>query len=334
MTGWCRAYFKLSGPALFRWGGEYTWQATGPTSTGLGEPLPLPTTVVGALLAVLGARPPGPRPGLEGAARELASRLGCGQVLLRGPYYPAGARGVAIHVYPGMLLIIEEGGVRLAEPAPMEVEGTALSRSGKTTVGGMLYSARLVDPAGLEAEGVEPEVSVDVLCGRYCSPRRLGTVRLGGEGRVAAAAIEVDPNLPGLLSRVDEWGGRGLFAAASPILLDDPGTAVRLLGGGWIELGGCKLRAPTKSLVTRTLESLDGSREKALAMTKALRVRVEVLHPGVYRDGMPRRPLPAVLPGSLLEAKDCGRPELEQGLGLYRNLGFGTLVPLAEVRPG
>ncbi len=326
-----RLYFHLTNPMLFRWGGEYTWMVTGPVSAGLSEPLPLPTTVLGAVL--------GTKRGAELDENEvlarLGERLGCRVEALRGPYYPLrGYEGLAVHAYPGGLILLDKTGAvkRVLEQRVLRAQsirrtGLALTYDAKTAVRGLLYQVELLDPKSLEVNGVEPQVSVDVVgCGE-CKAR--GVVKLGGDMRVALLACD-DRDM--LLDALGRGEAEGYCVLASPLLLDITSgreAAERLLHGMEVEIDGCVLRAPRVNELERLVAAGEVERAK---LAKRARVRVEVLHPGVYGDtGFPRQPHLAVLPGAILHCK-CSREALLRGVGRYARLGFGTLVPLASRR--
>ncbi len=310
-----RLYARLAGLALFRWGGEYTWVTTGPYSTGSTEPLPLPTTLIGA---VLGSKK-GAELDEEEVLKTLSERLGCSIEALRGPYYPLDNGGIALHVYPGSLLLLDAEGraAGLARIEGVVHRGTALQRHRKSVAPGMLYAVSMLDPARLlfgSGTRIEPEPSLDAL-GCNAGERRLGAARLGGDARIATLGLDADERLARLLADTN-----GYCIAASPILLDDTKKAEKLLRGEELELGDCRLRAAS---ITEAVD-VAGDASKA----KTLRVKIEVLHPGVYSDtGFPRRPAAAVLPGSLLRCT-CSREALRNGIGLYSRLGFGTLAPV------
>ena len=321
---WYRFYYRLVGPSLFRWGGEFTWSTTGPASAGSTEPLPMPTTIVGALL--------GTRPGaeLETAPEALLEEYGVKSI--RGPYYPLPNGGIAVHVYPGRLLRLGPTGTIEALPEPLgealaRLAGTALRRDSKTVAQGMLYTENLVDPAGLERLGVRAEVSADLEAkGRPGIPPE--PRRLGGELRLAIQGLDGDPRLAGIIQANPE---PHYLVAATPLVLEGREQAEALQRGG-LELKGCKLSAPTLSEATQLLKETARKHgldpEAASAAAKSLRVKVEIRSLGVYPNGLPRRPHLLLMPGSLLKAENCTPPKLLQGLGPHRQLGFGTLIPI------
>ena len=283
-------------------------------STGTSEPLPLPTTIIGALL--------GSKPGeeLDGANVAIGKRLGCGEaIVLRGPYYPW-REGVAIHVYPKSLLLIDNAGrVRSLNVVEMIVHrGTALNRRTKSVMKGLLYSTQLIDPEKLVEVGIVPEISIDILC-RACAKRRV--TKFGGEMRVALLDSDEDAKLVKIIASLASE--TRYFVVASPILLDmDAKTELeKLLRGKEAEIDGCILRAPSVEDARRAVGEGD--------LVKRLRVRVEVLSPGVYSDtGLPRRPYLAILPGSLLWIECSNTTKFLQGIGRYHEIGFGTVVPI------
>jgi len=286
---------------------------------GVGEPLPLPTTILGSIL--------GTRSGKElgGEVLEaLSNKFQCRIEALRGPYYPYGEDGVAIHLYPGRLLCIDGQGVirKVIEKRRilMDYGGTALRRDAKVVQQGMLYRVLLLDPEALRREGVEPQVSIDMVSSGNCR-RNNGVRKLGGDMRLAVIGQDTNARLLRLLKKITT----DYYVLTSPLLLgeDRAADAKRLLNGECMNIDECKLCPPTVSEAKRIVEEV---------LVKAMRVKIEMLSPGVYGDsGFPRKPYLAILPGSLLKCK-CHARRLEEGLGLYSRLGFGTLAPLRSVK--
>jgi hypothetical protein len=328
-----RVSLRQVGLSIYRWGGEFTWQTTGPESHAASEPLPLPTTIAGALL---GPDPKGRlHPPLEEAPGGLERLVGC-KTYLRGPYYPRVGGGAAVHVYPGMLALLDTAGMLewvsrkklLLRPGYATARGTALGRSSKTAVQGMLYSESFIDPLELEATGIEAAVSVDLVVEGGCEPEPLGSRlrRLGGEMRPSTLRIEGEP----ILYRIATGNPNPRYAlVATPLLLENPEDARRLAEGEPVQVGDCLLAAPSVEEVEKAIRTREDVEPKAVkAGIKSLRVKIGLLSPGAYQDGLPRRPYPAILPGSLLKAERCNTHTLLQGLGKHSAIGFGTLVPL------
>ncbi len=314
-----RLYFKLINFSLFRWGGEYTWVSTGPASIGLGEPIPLPTTIIGGILGTK----PGRGLGKDGndALNALSMNLQCDVKALRGPYYPYRKDGIAIHLYSGGLLCIDGEGVISDVIRRQEIlvgyGGTALRRNIKIVRQGMLYRILLLDSEALREKGINPQISMDLVVNGTC--QIVSSVKkLGGDMRLAILNHDGDTRLLKLLRSVKS----SYYVVASPILLEGE-DACKLLSGECIILGKCRLCPPKVSEV----RSIVGEE-----LTKTVRVKAEILSPGVYGDtGFPREPYVAILPSSLLRVECEGGhciKELERGLGYYSCLGFGTLVPI------
>ena len=333
-----RIFFRLISFALFRWGGEYTWTTTGPTAYGRSEPLPLPTTIVGAILTTL--RGVKPSAELDDAVEALYKALGCKEgssLTLRGPYYPW-REGIAVHVYPQKLLLIDGDGrirklVDCVDSVLVSYRGTALREDTKSVVRSLLYSVSLVDAKGLEREGIVPELSIDTTCEVGVKERRLST-KLGGDMRLAIMSFDNNTKLLNVIEKLSNNVEHLL--TVSPILIDlrDVDTVDRFIHGEEkLDVDGCILRVPNVSTVRNLLESMGIREHKVLKhYVKCLRVRVELLSPGVYGDtGFPRKPYLAILPGSLLVAEDCGKDHLLRGVGIFKELGFRTLLPLRGV---
>ncbi len=322
-----RVYARIAGFALYRWGGEYTWMTTGPVSSGVSEPLPLPTTMLGAILGTNTNH--GTELDEDSVLDALAKKLGCSRIeALRGPYYPGrDGNTILTHLYPGGLLRISlENGYGVVKgrvgSVLVSIRGTALHKKRKIASRGLLYSASLVDAVML-AEHAKPEVSIDAFGCTDCSYAE--TSKVGGDMRMALVSCEAEGLIERLLSEAKEVE---YCLVASPILLEDAATVEKLLEGEEVEIKGCRVKPVTTETARRLLAGV-GDEKEAEKLAKSMRLRVEILSPGVYgHNGFPRRPMLAVMPGAVLECRDCTRERLREGLGIYSRLGFGTLIPI------
>ncbi|MGC9113169.1 type III-B CRISPR module-associated Cmr3 family protein [Acidilobus sp.] len=195
-------------PSLFRWRGEYSPNFSGPMNRGTSEPLPLISTVAGALYWKAY--------GVDTSGRDLdAIRDGLGR--LWGPLIYVegrlrsdgkGDRYVLVHRYPGRLAVYRvEGnsivsvaaGGRAYEITPLSVTkiGVGLDLGSKAAAEHLLYSAQLVDLrntvmshfADVRRWGILVRVEKEL---RNVS----GVVPLGADGRLASVSPADDISLP------------------------------------------------------------------------------------------------------------------------------------------
>ncbi len=332
ISGAIRVSFRLVTLSVFRWGGEFTWQTTGPEANASSEPFPLPTTFMGALLG------PDPKkrlyPPLEEAPKALEDLMGC-KVYVRAPYYPRQDGGAAIHAYPGNLVLLDSNGrlvwasknTLLLSPAYVTTRGTALNRASKTTIQGMLFSESFIDPVHLKTRGIEAAISADLVSESHCSPSiPKSIVKFGSEMRPAIIEAGGEPLLYKLITSNPD---PSYALIASPILIDSPEDVAKLAKGKTIRVNGCEISAPSIREIEDLLRASGNMDLDALEDgVRSLRIKVRILSPGVYSNGLPRRPYLAILPGSILKVSECDAQKLLHGLGLHSSIGFGTVVPL------
>lgn len=337
----------------FRWGGEFGPQTRGPQAYAQSGAVPLPSGPAGVLAgAALAARrqplcsAQGPYGDVERGLRLLLCPGG-GGFALRGPYLYARWRNRWLLCAPmgrGRSLFCAVGPGGGTRVCSLDVDGIqrvgiALNNFAKTAVEGLIYTSVYVDPLealrlasktcllGLDpaeaaAAGVLVEAYADEACGTDPDALRQaldGTiVQLGGETR--PARIRVIDDLPGLALAEALAGKNHYLYIASPILLPR-GQGLRPPGDG-----------AAGSIAAKALEAI-GLRPR-LRLVAWGRLRLTALGLGYSLCRNRRRPYhAAVLPGAVLDAEaDEGLMEAYmRGFGEYRELGWGTLLPVPGV---
>ena len=324
---------------------ELALKSAGETATGyVNAPLalPLPSTVAGALAAAGWAVKPGCSSGRDrvGRFKSCLAALGAEVYALRGPFFRAGD-DVYTWVWPGELLRLDVGLLR--EWYEAQSRGCSPGkRAVQALCGGdeecaeryrgalrrisyaQRTSARLVRGLKVVDEGAgalfkvphvsygEGRILVEVFGKGF--PERLAA-RLGGEGRVALFAA----SRGGVYSMLKNlWGsnrgGDALLLLATPLLIE----------------------YPVEDYLGRIAKVL-----KENGRVKDVKGRVYSAHPKVKPLLQPFQPgfdevrgvkepyVAALTPGAVLHAEvsDWEKVYME-GAGLYRELGYGTLVPI------
>jgi len=350
-----RVMFIPVEPLSFKWFGSFTWMITGPETRASSEPLPLPSTIIGALINSLAIKEKRvkvikgvmePHMLYESLISLLNNLLGgaYSAFVVRGPYIKFKDGSYALHLYPGRLILIEPGNSRLKiiEPKGLIIKGTALKHLERTVVPHLLYSLTLMDYIKLDNKIVEG-IAVEILCnGGECRISKeegiieLPTVRFGGEGRITRIIVEVAKEVLPL-----HVSNHGYVYVASPILLNDESICrdndidnKNEEIAKFIEIihinRRCRLEIPSKKEVEELVKSLisEEYKERVEDIVKLFRVRIGLIAPGFDTiRGSLREMLPSILPGSILKLSNCERI-LTISKNPYNNLGWGTLVPL------
>lgn len=324
------ALFTPLEPLCFRWYGVYTWLATGPSSQAVSEPLPLPSTVIGALiygLAVANNKfssiSQGPAKDVEELFKEFADLLklygcNCSEVALRGPYIIS-EKGVALHLMGGRLLLISDSGVEVVDPRRAVARGVALRRDMKSVVKHMLYSIVYMD-ATPSLGGYS--IAVDILCKEPCKlALKPVVIRFGSDGRAAEMSIDVVDNC---LTKIISSKTSNLFYVASPILLD-PSHVEMLISEGRAVLGNISVTPLSKKELE---QQLNIENEKDL---KHFRTKIQMLATGydMLRNSL-REMYPAIMPGSVIRLDNIDKEVLLKGIGNHSHVGWGTIVSLKQ----
>ncbi len=349
--------------ASFRWTGDFTWIATGPSVEGASEPFPLPSTMLGILATLSQKRPSSSDEFVEECEviKIIKEFLGDFEVL-RGPYMLTRISGkhiVALHVYSRSLAIIEidwgSRSVKLSIKGVRFVDriGLGLSRSLKVSKPHMLYSQSLFDPNYIKSVlGLDPRIRVDIVSKNTVVSNEW-IVKIGGENRVGIASITDDEGLMNVMERAwdivvgsGSWSsihGKVYTYVASPILLDQEDIMYKLASGSSVKLdNGLTIRVPKVREVIELAKALMGhedvqhryekheNEEYAESLAKKLRVKMLLLGPGYDIVRNCPRPLHlAIAPGSILIVENASPREIySKGAGLYSEAIWGTLVPI------
>jgi CRISPR-associated protein Cmr3 len=299
-------------PMFFRWSGEYSPNFSGPMNKGVSEPLPLMSTIAGALYkAVKGLDRLKPGEEVEqfkGVLGELWGPL----IYVKGKRKKGGNKGeyLLVHQYPGKLLVLrlEESGVVLNrikkeekggddeneadEIIPKQVSKIGVGRdlAKRSAMDHLLYSSQFVDFyatirgefENVEKWGIYVETGV----------KYEGVLELGGEGRLAKVE-KFDLKIP-------ESKGE-LSILLSPALLS-------VGSGKWVLIDDIL----NEKVENYTLKDI------------VCGAKIGVIGTGFNTSMRARRPLyPALMPGSILKVRD-------RKIGELKELGWGSLLGFSD----
>jgi hypothetical protein len=305
--------------------------------------IPLPTTVAGALGALLGVTLASEDPvqGIRELIEKIGSRLGCRKPVILGPLLQLSTDGswseplinigwgrfVSLRCVNSEAMFIDLDVCRdcksLAVAFTAIAYGVSLERmateSGicgeKRARAGYLYRYPVVAYRAVCRDGEVPaktRLLYVINCEKAESLR--GVVRFGGEGRVAKVYTDSVEGVSGVESILT--ASPGLYIALSPVpLIPKAGNAIYLEPGSFLGL--------------ERVEEIVGILPTAPG--KPPRVVVEPLGLGFYEVKRVRRPAIAALPpGTVLRIgrglSDAVHPLLE---ALY-SMGFASLAPLKQ----
>lgn len=354
-----KVIFKPAEPLSLRWLGNFTWMATGPGVRASSEPLPLPSTVVGALINALAVKygrvnpPQGfvkPRNLIEVLGKLLGNAVGLSDsFVIRGPYLELTGGRYALHSYPGKLVVFNsrheiEDVIELGKAGKatlITLRGTALRHDSRTVMPHLLYSETLIDYLSIEggAKGVVAEVLYGGNGGTTLTKRttEVATVRFGGEGRVARVFIEVSESTLPVTTSSDH---STYVYVASPILLstEKVNSIARMLGRGSEEVvlkaegEECYISMPTIRDIKEGISTFASKLSNKLdpkELIKLFRVKIGLIAPGFDTiRGSLRELYPSILPGSILKISKCKKPPLTISTEPYNKLGWGTIITL------
>ncbi len=341
----------------FRWGGEFGPQARGPQAYAQSGPVPLPSTVAGALAgtALAAMKQPLCRTHdlYDDVRRGLRLLLcpGGGDFALRGPYLYARKEDQQLLCAPlgrgqGLFCVamLDNGRLRVCTPSITGVQavGIALNNLSKTVIEGLIYTSVYIDPVevlrsasracGLDLSptaadtaGIIIEAYVDESCAtNFNTVKQLlngAIAQLGGETR--PTRIRVTHDRPGLkLAEMLDGRSRYLYVA-SPLLL--PGR----IKGKYSRPPGDQRARQIVEEVLKALGLEPGSKPVAWG-----RLRLTAVGLGYSLCRNKRRPYhAAILPGAVLDATADKRltEAYMRGFGRHRELGWGTLLPIPDV---
>ena len=322
-------------PLIYRRPSEIAAQAHGPAVGAASMEQPFPTGLAGALAnyaRLRGLCSPSScgDTGFENLEECLRGLLGKGFHLYTGfmldgageVWAPSPSRGFArLRDFPRLFMAQVQGSridAEVLEPPRRQRVGIALNPSTKTVRRGMLY----VMEEQLPPETLQPALLVSAPNAETL-PGSLPSL-LGSKGRMvvlrrSSSGVE---SVAELLVHGGDGCGRWLLALASPALLDwSPWEEV-------VELtDGRAVRSLAGSLLAGT--PIEPGRVSAVLVPKRA-PGLEVIAPGwCTPEGRPRRPYLHVPPGTMLLVEaDRGSIEkaVERGLGLYTELGWGTVA--------
>ena len=318
-------YIEPLEPLSFKWTGEYTPVATGPQAYASSEPLPLPTTITGTLLALLRQGPP-PRDrdrlsvqDVEVLLVEEFNKRNCTKPELRGPYYLVQNSNILLHLYSRSLAKIKSTKpvIEHIDPSITILRGVGLKRHKKKPAKHLLYTLELTTIKKL----LDAKIAVDIYCSSQTKEpllERSILVRIGTEGRLAKISTG---RRKARLETVAEIQKPKYIYIASPLILNEYQTE-NLLELKEVKVNDVKLKPPSIHCLQKDL-----GLEKNV---KRHRPRVTLLALGydTIRNSL-REIYSAIMPGSILEIVE-GAEKLDKvvGLGLYRSLGWGTALLL------
>lgn len=297
-------------PMFFRWSGEYSPNFSGPMNKGVSEPLPLMSTIVGALYkAVKGIKFLTPDKELEEFKNELGELWGP-VIYVKGKRKEGGKKGeyLLVHNYPGRLLVLrlesevvvnkvdkESNGrikkeIDVITPKQVSKIGVGRDLTKRSAMDHLLYSSQFVDfYATIKSEFEEVEnwgIYVDT------KVEYEGVLELGGEGRLAKVQ-KFNLSIP--------KGEEELSVLLSPALL----TGV---SGGWLVVDDI-LNEKVENYTLRDI---------------LYRAKLGVIGIGFNTSVKARRPLyPAIMPGSILKVR-------ERKIGELKELGWGSLLGFSD----
>ncbi|MCE4613663.1 MAG: hypothetical protein F7C07_07540 [Desulfurococcales archaeon] len=309
-------------PARPRWWGDFSPSARGPvTSASLGPtPIPLPSTLAGAIAAALGARPESCGDFKDPLECQTAALHSVGVLELRGPLLAVEVRGSVEPLVPwGSGFKDLEGNEYTV--AAGERAGVALSRTSKSVLEGYLYFEELAWGVTSGNGGIKPyKLVVEVVVDNgFAAP---SLVLLGGEKPAfksdSLPRSLVEERLASLWE--DGWEGEvheSVVAVATPTVLPED----------------------TKPSPISLMESLENALNSLLSKMEPVKIepiiRCTIAALGLGYDmarNLPRPYKPVLLPGCLFRVKTRSgfQPSrlYREGLGRYANLGWGTILPL------
>jgi CRISPR type III-B/RAMP module-associated protein Cmr3 len=347
--------FRTIEPMMFRGASEFSPASRGPQTGAWSRPLPPPSTITGALATLIlqcENRPP-PRGDPSAWYEEVIGIFGGkGSTALRGPYLING-EGIIYVQYKDEVLGLDELVKSLSKGEFLEASkelnkatkkfelghvhtvGIRLSDARKA-VGknerGLLYSMTMIDYGKIgEQKNVGCSIITEVLKASDPLEKALGTpkiIRLGGEERlVGVMAKELQPVAE--FVRTASRGAKKLrLYVASPMLFEASPT---LISKEFETLGSTVFVRPSLREKVKDYLNEIGVEAASIKIAGSLGVL------GGFSIAKPvRKPVYVALhPGSVIEvSRDSPYDQEERykvysnGLGLFRDLGYGTVIPI------
>ncbi len=308
-----------------RWWGDFTPAARGPVIHAETAPIPLPSTVAGALAALLGGA------SACSAAWLKEDPLACQREVLKksevsrlGPAVLVACNDecrplLPVSQGPGRVSLVDLEG-RVYEVRPTARIGVGLRRDRKAANEGLLYSEELAWAVLGEDDNAYPyAIAVEVESESMLQWE--GVVRLGGEGALFSVRQLREPVLELWLKRLwgDGWARpveKLVAVVVSPLVVEDVGEGSTL-----------KPYTTITDLLAKALRARD--------VEPVTRCTVAGLGLGYdMATNLPRPYKPVILPGCAVEAELANpRPPSrvyseEPAHTLYHELGWSWLVPL------
>lgn len=312
--------FEILEPLIFKSSSEFAPSVSGPHARAESVPLPYPSTAAGTMSTLI-LESMSERILPQGNWSEQMSGLIGESAKLRGPYILSGTSDIFVQCNSSILKVeeaLEYAKKRLNEDddraeennflRSMDVAGVKLSRE-KANEEGLLYFAKMID---YSPRGERKAICFD-LVGESENVERVSfpkIVKFGGEGR----AVRVSTNL---------------------------GSSKTLLS--YAEENAEKARAlyVTSPIVFKTGSSPEGSAQEELTKTlggithKQIMGKIDLLGMGFMTEKAQRKPIfGALFPGSVIELDEhCSvtKEICENGVGLFSNLGYGTVIPFSRL---
>jgi len=340
---------------MFRGASEFSPASRGPQIGAWSRPLPPPSTITGALATLIlqcKNRPP-PRGDSSAWYEEVIGIFGGkGSTALRGPYLMNGEGTIYVQ-YKGEVLRLDELVKNLSKGKFLEaskelnktakkfelghVDSVGIRLSDARKAAGkdertLVYSTRMVDYGKIGGQkNVSCSIIIEVLKASDSLETTLGTpkiIRLGGEGRlVEVMAKELQPVAE--FVRAEGRGAKKLrLYVASPMLFE---ASPALISKEFETLG------PTVFVRSSLREKVKDYLNEINVEATSIKIAGSLGILGGFSIAKPvRKPVYAALHhGSVIEvSRDLPYDQEESykvysnGLGLFRDLGYGTVIPI------
>jgi len=352
--------FLTMEPMMFKGASEFSPASRGPQTSAWSRPLPPPSTITGALATLIlqYENRPSPRGDPMAWYEEISGIFGKGSTVLRGPYL-IDSKGVIYVQYGNGVLQLDELVKSLLKGELFEASRELNKAAKKFELGyidsvgirlsdmrkaagkderGLLYSTRMVDYGKIgERNNVGCSIMVEVLKASDSLKKALETpkvIRLGGEGRlVKATTNEIQPISEFVRTENDGSNNLRLYLATSILFEASP----RLVSNNVFEVGGAKVEGATTFVSFSVEERLRTYLNDIGFTVTSIEITGRLGIVGGFSVAKAaRKPMYAALhPGSIIEitrdlpfSKGGCYKLYSEGLGLFRDLGYGTIIPV------
>lgn len=307
----------------FRWYGTSSPLARGPMTSLISEPVPLPTTVAGALYTAMGGSKVGMCVDLDRLTELFKERVKCDKGSFGGPYVlihepgsPDNWAAVCFHSLNKGLLCVDKGRQVFSlsqEEMTLSTVGISLRNATKTVIESMMYSQTTTDFKALALAAarklgrglLEASVAVE-LSNCYPGKPARSIIPFGGEGFLAKVRfMDVKESPLNSLKEMTRHYDQITYVAATPCIIEG-----KLVG---------ETQEPLK-LLTEIAHRL-GIRPEDIVTSKTT-ITVGITPTGYdTASNMPRPLKPAIMPGSLITTKN----QITKDPG---PLGYCTMAPI------